>query len=250
MSLPCGRGVYSRFYDYVIGILTLGRPKKKRSPPVPTTVSPEATVVPPTTAPIPAPPSPPAIAAKTETNMNHATPPSSPNNKDTDIATTVKDDPKDVAMNSDNTCADTKEQVTSHTDTSTTIEEPVIPTEPAVVESVKKETVEEKVPSPPSLPSPPLPPKPVEPVVPVEPPKQKSPSPAPPSPPRPEITPPPVATTPIKEEVHESHEDTMAMPQGSAKKKRGTPDGKKKAKASLQERRREQASDWVVDFCK
>ena len=233
---------------------TTGRPKKKRSPPVPATVSPEATTMAPTTAPIPAPPSPPAVAAKIETNMNHATPPSSPNNKDTDIATiTVKDDSKDMTMNNDNinntTSTNTKEQVTSHTDTPTAIEEPVIPTEPAVVESVKKETVEEIVPSPPPLPPPPSP-KPVEPVVQVEPPKQKSPSPAPLSPPRPEITPPPVATTPIKEEVHESREDTVATPQGSAKKKRGTPDGKKKAKASLQERRREQASDWVVDFCK
>ena len=74
MWFPCGRCVYSRFYDYVIDILTLGRPKK-RSTPVPTTVSPEATATPPTTVPMPAPPSPPVVAAKTETNMNHATHP-------------------------------------------------------------------------------------------------------------------------------------------------------------------------------
>ena len=108
--------------DYVF-VLTLGRSKKKRSPPVPATVSPEATATPPTIAPIPASPSPPAVAAKAETNMNHATSPSSPNNKDTE------DSPKDVAMNSDNinntTSINTKEQVTSHTDTPTTIEEPV-----------------------------------------------------------------------------------------------------------------------------
>ena len=179
--------------------------------------------------------------------MNHATPPSPPNNKDT--ATTVEDDTKDVTMNIDNINNTSKEQVKSHSDTTTTTE-PVIPSEPPVVESVKKETVEEKVPSPQPLSPPPSPPKPVEPVVPVESPKQKSPSPAPPSPPRPEVTPPPIVTTPIKEEVHETHEDTVATPQGSAKKRRGTPDGKKKAKASLQERRREQASDWIVDFCK
>ena len=115
---------------------------------------------------------------------------------------------------------------------------------------VKKEVVDEKVPSPPPLSPPSSPPKPVEPVVPAESPKQKSPLPAPPSPPRPQVTPPPVVITPIKEEVQEMHEDTVAAPQGSVKKKRGTPDGKKKAKASLQERRREQASDWIVDFCK
>ena len=238
---------------YVVMIMcdTTGRPKKKRlSTPVPATVSPEAAAMPPTTAPIPAPPSPPAVVAKTETNMNQATPPSSPINKDTDIATPVKkDDPKDMSMNSDNnnntTSTNTKE-LTSHTDTTTTIE-PVIPSEPAVVESIKKEIIEEKVPSPPP---PPSPSKPVEPVLLVEPAKQKSPSPAPSSPPQPEVTPPPVVVTPVKEEIQESHEDTVATPQGSAKKKRGTPDGKKKAKASLQERRREQASDWIVDFCK
>ena len=40
----------------------------------------------------------------------------------------------------------------------------------------------------------------------------------PPSPPHPEVTPPPIVTTPIKEEVHETREDTVATPQGSAKK--------------------------------
>ena len=244
--VPCGLSVHCN--DYML--VTIGRPKKKRSPPVPVAVSPEATATPPTTAPIPAPPSPPSVAAKNETKVNHAIPPSPPNNKDTDIATTVEDDTKDVNMSIDNINNTSKEQVKDHSDTTTTTE-PVTPSEPPVVESVKNETVEEKVPSPPPLSPPPSPPKPAEPVVPVESPKQKSPSPAPPSPPRPQVTPPPVVTTPIKEEVQETREDTMATtPQGSVKKKRGTPDGKKKAKASLQERRREQASDWIVDFCK
>ena len=95
--------------------------------------------------------------------MNQATPPSLPNNKDT--ATTVEDT-KDVTMNIDNINNTSKEQVKSHSDTTTTTE-PVLPSEPPVVESVKKETVEEKVPSPQPLSPPPSPPKSVEPVVPV-----------------------------------------------------------------------------------
>ena len=182
--------------------------------------------------------------------MNHATPPSPPDNKDTDAAaTTIKDESMDtVDMDSDNvnnTSTDSTEQVTTHNDDTTVVVESEVPSEPAVVENVKKEIVEEK--TPPPSPPPPSPPKPV---VPVEPPKQKTPSPPPQSTPRPEVTPPPAVVMPIKEEVPEPHRDVVATPQGGTKKKRGTPDGKKKAKASLQERRREQASDWIVDFCK
>ena len=240
-------------------MITVGRPKKKRlSTPVTTPVTPEtATAIPSTVTLTPAPPSTPAVPAKTETTMNHATPPLPHNDKDTDTATTIKDESMDTAdMDSDNanntsnTSTNSTEQVTAHNDDDTTVAvEPEVPSGPAVEENVKKEIIEEKTPSP--SPPPPSPPKPVEPVVPVESPKQKSPSPPPQSPPRPEVTPPPAVATPIKEEVPEPPcGDVVATPQGSTKKKRGTPDGKKKAKASLQERRREQASDWIVDFCK
>ena len=140
-------------------LVTIDRPKKKRSPPAPVAVSPEATATPPISAPIPAPPSPPAIAAKTKNKVNYATPPS---NQDTDIATTVEDDTKDVTMSIDDIInATSREQVKDHSATT----EPVIPSEPPVVESVKNETVKEKVPSPLPLSPPPSPPKPVELVV-------------------------------------------------------------------------------------
>ncbi|XP_065882490.1 AT-rich interactive domain-containing protein 4B-like isoform X2 [Dysidea avara] len=86
-------------------------------------------------------------------------------------------------------------------------------------------------------------------ISPVHSPKEKTP-PSTEEPPCPEVIPPPVApvpTTPIKEETAVLQQPQEETPQ--CKKKRGTPDGKKK-KTSLQERRREQASDWIVDFSK
>lgn len=229
---------------------TAGRPKKKRlSTPLPAVSSDTTPVTPTTTVPMSAPPtSPPIPTTKTDTDNHHTTPPS---NEDIDITTTatIKDNPKHTTTdnNSDNSSVNVdKDQVTDHIDATTKVES--LTTTQAVVENVKKEIFEEKV-LPPS-------PKSVELVVPVQSPKhspkQNIPSPVEPSSPCPEVTPSPAAieTTPNKEEVQEPHEDTMTTSQGSVKKKKLTPDGKKKSKASLQERRREQASDWIVDFCK
>ena len=237
---------------------TVGRPKKKRLPaPMPVTTPPDVAPVIPTTAaaPTPAPPpsSPPTVTTKSDTQ---ATPPSPPDNKDTEnIATTtatssLKDSLEDTKTMDNNidtvtSVTDDKEELTNHSDTAAMVE-PVPTVEPEVVENVKKEIMEEKI-------VPPSPPAPVRPATPPPPqsPEQKSlPSPQPvePSSPPREITPPPVVTTPIKEEPRE---DTVTTPQGNCTKKRkGTPDGKRKSKISLQERRREQASDWIVDFCK
>ena len=154
----------------------VGRPKKKRlSTPLPPVVSPDATpVAPPTIAtPTPAPPSPPAVATKTDANMNHATPPSPPSNKDMDIATMAKEDPPlNIPMDNNTHSVTisndiTKEETSDCNDTAAIVE-PVVTAEPVAVESIKKEIEVEK-----DLPSvTPSPPQPIEPVVPVQSPKQ------------------------------------------------------------------------------